>query len=35
MQRLEAVDPSGKVVFSHDYKMADLEKAGWKIVIPP
>ena len=35
IDRLEAIDPSGKVVFSHDYKMADLEKMGWKIVILP
>ncbi len=33
--RIEAIDTSGKVVFSHDYKMADLEKIEWKIVIPP
>ena len=33
--RIEAHDPAGKVVFSHDYKMADLEKIHWKIVIPP
>jgi hypothetical protein len=35
VRRIEAHDPTGKVVFSHDYKMADLEKIGWKIVIPP
>lgn len=33
--RIEAIDTSGKVVFSRDYKMADLEKIDWKIVIPP
>jgi hypothetical protein len=33
--RIEAIEPSGKVVFSHDYKMSDLEKIGWKITIPP
>ena len=35
IQRIEAIDPSGKVIFSHNYKMSDLEKIGWKIVIPP
>jgi hypothetical protein len=35
INRIEAIDPSGKVVFSHDYKMADLEKISWKITIPP
>ena len=33
--RIEAVDPSGNVIFSHDYNMNDLEKIDWKIVIPP
>ena len=33
--RIEAVDPSGKVVFSHDYNMNDMEKIDWKIIIPP
>lgn len=33
LQRIEAIDPSGKVVFSHDYKMSDLEKIQWKITI--
>jgi len=33
--RIEAVDSSGRVVFSHDYNMDDLEKIGWKITIPP
>jgi len=33
--RIEAHDLTGEVVFSHDYKMADLEKIDWKIVIPP
>ena len=32
--RIEAIDPSGKVVFSHDYNMDDLEKIDWNIVIP-
>jgi len=35
VNRIEAHDPTGKVVFSHDYKMADLEKIDWKIVLPP
>jgi len=35
VRRIEAHDPAGKVVFSKDYKMADLEKIGWEIVIPP
>ncbi len=35
IQRIEANDPSGIVVLQRDYKMADLEKIGWKIVIPP
>lgn len=34
VDRIEAIDASGKVVFSHDYEMADLEKIEWKIVIP-
>ncbi|MFC1929599.1 hypothetical protein ACFLW6_01860 [Chloroflexota bacterium] len=33
--RIEAIDTSGRVVFSHDYKMGDLEDIDWKIVIPP
>lgn len=33
--RLEIRDMSGTVIISYDYKMADLEKIGWKIVIPP
>ncbi|MFC2003980.1 hypothetical protein ACFLUK_00325 [Chloroflexota bacterium] len=35
VHRIQAKNPSGEVVFSQDYKMADLEKIGWKIVIPP
>ena len=35
INRIEAHNPTGKVVFSNDYKMGDLEKIGWKIVIPP
>ena len=34
VHRIQAVDPSGKVVFSGDYNMDDLEKIDWKIVIP-
>jgi hypothetical protein len=33
--RLQIRDSAGKVLFSHDYKRPDLEKIGWKIVIPP
>lgn len=33
--RIEAVDPEGEVVFSHDYNWYDLEKIQWKITIPP
>jgi hypothetical protein len=46
VNRIEAVNPSGKVVFSHDYTIADLEKTQpklppegklprWNITIPP
>jgi hypothetical protein len=35
MKRIEVVDTSGNVVFSHDYNMNDLEKIQWKIIIPP
>ena len=35
VNRIEAIDPSGKVVYSHDYNMDDLEKIAWKITIPP
>ena len=35
VSRIEVVDSSGNVVFSHDYNMDDLEKIDWKIVIPP
>ena len=33
--RIEVMDPSGKVVLSHDYNMDAPDKIGWKIVIPP
>ncbi|MFH1031879.1 MAG: hypothetical protein V1767_04900 [Chloroflexota bacterium] len=33
--RVEAIDPLGKAVFSHDYNYYDLEKIQWKITIPP
>ena len=33
--RIEAIDTAGKVVFSHDYNMDDLEKINWKITITP
>lgn len=32
--RIEARDPSGKIVFSQDYNLNDLKKIRWKIVIP-
>ena len=35
VERIEARDPSGKIIFSHDYKFVDMEKIGWKITIPP
>jgi len=33
-QNFKALDPSGNILFSQDYKMGDLEKLGWRIVIP-
>ena len=33
--RIQAVDPSGNMVFSHDYNMNDLKNINWKITIPP
>ena len=35
VNRIEARNPSGEVVFSHDYNMDDLEEMDWIIVIPP
>lgn len=35
VNRLETRNLSGIVISSKDYKMGDLEKIGWKIVIPP
>ena len=35
VNRIEAHDLAGQVVFSQDYKMSDLEKIDWKIVISP
>lgn len=35
VERIQATDLSGKVVFWNDYNMGDLEKIGWKITIPP
>ena len=35
IQRVEAVDSFGNIIFSHDYIMADLAKMGWKIAITP
>ena len=34
VNRIQIRDTLGNVIFTHDYKMADLEKIGWKIVIP-
>ena len=33
--RIEAKSLGGEIVFARDYKMADLDKIGWKITIPP
>jgi len=33
--RIQAEDPSGEVVFSHDYNYYDLEEISWRITIPP
>ena len=35
VNRITAIDASGKLMLSHDYTMPDLDKIGWKIVIPP
>lgn len=35
VNRIELQDLNGDIIFSHDYLMADLEKIGWKITIPP
>ncbi len=35
VNRLEIRDTHGTVISSHDYKMGDLDKIGWKIVIIP
>jgi hypothetical protein len=35
INRIGAIAPSGYVIFSHDYKMNDLKKIDWKIIIPP
>ena len=35
VHRIQAKDRSGKVVFSHDYNLDDLEKIKWRITIPP
>ena len=35
VRRIEALDPSGDVIFSHDYDLCDFERIDWKIVIPP
>lgn len=35
VNRIQAMDPSGKVLLSLDYKLEDLEKINWKITIPP
>jgi len=33
--RIQAINPSGEVVFSQDYNYYDLEEISWKITIPP
>jgi hypothetical protein len=35
VNRIQIRDTLGNVIFTHDYKMADLEKLDWKIVISP
>jgi hypothetical protein len=35
VNRIQVQDMSGKILYSGDDKMADLEKIGWKIVISP
>ncbi len=35
VNRINVSDNSGKVIFTHDYTMGDLDKVDWKIVIPP
>jgi len=35
VHRIEAKDPVGNIVFSHDYNFYDLEKIDWKITILP
>jgi hypothetical protein len=34
VNRFELVDSNGVVLFSHDYKMSDLDKINWTITIP-
>ena len=35
VNRLQFRDSTGTILLSHDYTRADMEKIGWKIVIPP
>jgi hypothetical protein len=34
MDRIEIRDLNGNILFSHDYTMSDMDKIGWKIIIP-
>jgi hypothetical protein len=35
VNRIQIRDTPGNIIFTHDYTMPDLEKADWKITIPP
>ena len=35
VNRFQAVDSLGNVIFSHDYKLADLKKLDWVISVRP
>ena len=35
VKRFELRTTGGLVISSHDYRMGDLEKIGWKITVPP
>jgi len=35
VHRIQAIDSSGKVVFSQDYNRDDMYQVKWKIIIPP
>jgi hypothetical protein len=34
-KKIEIKDPSGNILFSHDYNRKELEQLEWKIVISP